>query len=127
MIVEALVGVYNADGSLVGELRYVVGWLAGKAHCALCDITHGLVREKGDFKATRERFALTTLHRDEQPPDLAAFTRGRTPCVVARTAEGFVELLDGAALDACGKSVERFEAALEAALVEHDLRLNACA
>lgn len=122
MIVDEIIGIYNADGSLMGELRFVVGWLAGRAHCALCDITHSLVREKGAFKATRERYALRTLHRDEQPADLARFTAGRTPCVVARTAEGYVELMDGAALAACAKSVDRFEAALEAALDANDLQ-----
>lgn len=39
-------GIYNADGGLVGEVRYVVGHLLGTAECALCDITHSPVRRK---------------------------------------------------------------------------------
>ena len=31
---------YNADGGIVGEVRYVIGHLLGTAECALCDITH---------------------------------------------------------------------------------------
>ena len=44
--VVRLVGVYNADGTVFGELSYFVGKRLGRAHCALCDITHGLVRER---------------------------------------------------------------------------------
>ena len=39
---ETLVGIFDADGGLRGELRYVIDKLAGRGHCALCDITHGL-------------------------------------------------------------------------------------
>ena len=60
--VTALTGVYQANGSLSGELRYVVGKLLGSAHCALCDITHGAVREKPGFVACRE-----ALHGGQHP------------------------------------------------------------
>ena len=40
-----LTGVYNAKGSLLGEVRYAVGRRLGRSHCALCEITHGRVRE----------------------------------------------------------------------------------
>ena len=32
-------GVYDADGGLLGELAYLTGRILGIAHCALCDIT----------------------------------------------------------------------------------------
>lgn len=38
-----LIGVYNADGGLFGELRYLVGNARGTAHCALCNIAHDSV------------------------------------------------------------------------------------
>ena len=44
-VVEA-VGVYAADGGVVGELTYVVGHLLGRTECSLCDVTHGPVRRK---------------------------------------------------------------------------------
>lgn len=37
----SLVGIYDADGTLSGEVRYAVGKLLGRGKCALCDITHG--------------------------------------------------------------------------------------
>ena len=35
-----LVGVYDADGGIRGEVSYVVGHLLHRRECALCDITH---------------------------------------------------------------------------------------
>ena len=122
--VTALTGVYQADGSLSGELRYVVGKLLGSAHCALCDITHGSVREKKGFAACREALPvpLRNVHLDERSPEVARFTEGRTPCVVGHTADGLVLLLDAAALEACDGSVSRFRGALDEALAAGDLR-----
>ena len=122
--VTALTGVYQADGSLSGELRYVVGKLLGSAHCALCDITHGSVREKPGFVACREALPvpLRNVHLDERSPEVKRFTEGKTPCVVAHTADGLVLVLDAAALDACHGSVSRFREALDQALAAQGLR-----
>ena len=123
-VVTALTGVYQADGSVQGELRYVVGKLLGTAHCALCDITHGSVREKRGFAACREALPvpLRNVHLDERSPEIQRFTDGRTPCVVGHTPAGLVLLLDGPALDACEGSVTRFRDALDAALTRLHLR-----
>ena len=93
--VERLVGVYHADGTLLGELRYWVGARIGRAHCALCDITHGTFRAKPEWLEGRDGLGVPfeTVHLDERSPDLASATDGRTPCVVALTSAGWVELL----------------------------------
>jgi hypothetical protein len=39
--IRRLVGVYNANGTVGGELAYFLGARLGRAHCSLCDITHG--------------------------------------------------------------------------------------
>jgi hypothetical protein len=36
-----VIGVYNAEGTLKGELLYVLKKMTGHGHCSLCDITHG--------------------------------------------------------------------------------------
>lgn len=111
----ALTGIYQADGSLAGELRYVLGRLMGTAHCALCDITHGSVREKKAFIACRQGLPvpLKNVHLDERGPELRAFTEGKTPCVVAHTDQGLRLLMDAELLEACAASVDRFEEALQ--------------
>ena len=117
--ITELYGIYNANGGLVGELAYVAGKLFGIAHCALCDITHSGISEKSEFKACRtaQTVPLTTLHLNEQAPDLAAFTRGQTPCVVGKHPDGtFRLLLDAQRLEDCNRSVQAFAEALEQAL-----------
>ena len=42
MKIKRILGIYNADGGLWGEMRYITGRIFGKSHCALCDITHGV-------------------------------------------------------------------------------------
>jgi hypothetical protein len=123
-VVTALTGVYQADGSLTGELRYAVGKMLGTAHCALCDITHGSVREKRGFAACREALPvpLRNVHLDERTPEVARFTEGKTPCLVAHTPEGLVLVLGAEALDECEGSVTRFRDALSAALTRLNLR-----
>ncbi|MFO0692850.1 MAG: hypothetical protein U0230_04790 [Polyangiales bacterium] len=116
--IERIVGVYHADGSLRGELAYVVGKLLGTAHCALCDVTHGSVREKASFRALRAACSVPfeLVHLDERDAPTRAFTEGRTPCVIGFTREGPRMLLDDAALRRCGGDVERFRRALDEAL-----------
>ncbi|WP_265521611.1 hypothetical protein [Oerskovia flava] len=105
---------------MLGELRYVVGHLAGRAHCALCDITHSPVRRKRawDAMVARTGLAVQLLHRDEVPADLVAALAGtRLPLVAAVPDDGRVTvLLDAAALEEMDGSVEAFEIALVGAL-----------
>ena len=73
------VGVYHADGGVRGELTYMVVHLTGTVHCALCDITHSLVRRKPawDAMVARLRVPFRPLHRNEMPPDVAAAVADR--------------------------------------------------
>ncbi len=45
-MIDKLIGIYNANGSVVGEAQYFYGKSIGQAHCALCDITHGAFKGK---------------------------------------------------------------------------------
>ncbi len=119
-MIVGLVGVYDADGGLAGEARYVVGHLLGRLECALCDITHGPVRRKREFDALRARLGVPfdVVHRNERSPEIERATGNQLPCIVAVTDSGPVRLLDRAALEACGGEVEELESALRAAAVE---------
>lgn len=102
--VVELVGIYHANGSLWGEVSYWVGARFGRAHCALCDITHGTFRRRPEWDACAAELPVpfTTCHLDDRPDDLVTLTDGRTPCVVARTAMGPVIVVDSMTLEACG-------------------------
>jgi len=118
-VITRLTGVYHADGSLLGELRYVVGSRLGRAHCALCDITHGRVREKPGWRAARDGLGLpfTAVHLDERSPEERAASEGRTPCVLAHDDAGAISVLLGPSeLEACGGDPAALVAAIRRAL-----------
>ncbi len=116
----ALTGVYQADGSLLGELRYVAGTIFGGVHCSLCDITHGRLREKAAWRAERDRLTIpfTAVHLDERSPAETAASDGHTPCVLAHSADGIEVLVGPAALEACEGDPAALVGAIEGALAE---------
>jgi len=124
--IERLVGVYDADGTLLGELAYVVGHALRRRSCALCDITHGALRRRPEFDEAAAALGVPfdLLHRDDRSPALAALTDGALPCVVAEGSGTQVVLLDRTALAACGKDPAVLVAAIRSALADADLVLD---
>ena len=46
-----VIGVYNAKGTVMGELAYITKKILGLSKCALCEITHGWnIRGKSSWK-----------------------------------------------------------------------------
>jgi hypothetical protein len=120
-----LVGVYDADGTIRGELAYWVGARLGRRHCSLCDITHGSVRERVDWKACRAGLPVPfdTYHRNDQPDTIRAAASNNAPVVVAETDGGPVLLLGPVTLDACNGSIDRLVEAIEQAAVARNLHM----
>jgi hypothetical protein len=117
--VHEFIGVYHADGGLVGEVTYVVGHLLGRTHCALCDITHSPVRRKKawDRFVSELGVPFRLYHLNEMPADVAAVVqRVGSPTVLARTGSEVEVLLGAAQLDALDGSVAGFGAALDEAV-----------
>lgn len=120
--VREFIGVYDADGTLLGEARYWIGARLGRTHCALCDITHGLFTERADWQRCRDELAVEfrTYHRNDAPGDVLA-AGSPAPFVVARTDHGLVALLGPAELDSCAGDVEQFRQALIRACADRNL------
>lgn len=120
--VRRLVGVYDADHTVRGELAYWVGARLGRAHCSLCDITHGLVRATRAWKEYRATLPVPfdTFHRDDQPTETRVL--GPVPLVAAETDGGVVQLLGPEALEECGGSVDALAAAVRRAVGDAGLR-----
>jgi len=118
--VTRLIGIYNADGGIVGEARYVVGHLLGLTSCSLCDITHSPIRRKPEWDAMVAVLPtpLTVLHKNELEPDLEAWVTGKTlPLVVGVTDSGqFTVVLDPPALESVEGSVAGFATLLARSL-----------
>jgi hypothetical protein len=118
-----LVGVYDADHTLRGEVSYWIGARLGRRHCSLCEITHGSVRQRPEWKACRAGLPVPfeTFHRDDQPDAVRQAAGATAPVVVAETAAGHVLLLDATTLDTCGGSIDRLIDAIEQAAARHGL------
>lgn len=113
--IDEVLGVYDADGGLAGELAYVAGKLLGRTHCSLCDITHSPVRRKRTWDAAvaGSPVPVRLAHRNELATDeREALAGSRLPAVLGRSADGWRVLLDAASLDAMDGSVTAFWAAL---------------
>ncbi|MCU1369863.1 MAG: hypothetical protein JWO77_1057 [Ilumatobacteraceae bacterium] len=117
-------GVYDADGTIRGELAYFVGARLGRRHCALCDITHGAVSERAAWRTCRAALPVPfeTFHRNDQPAPVRALLNGRYPAVAAETDDGWALLLGPEELDACGSSPDALTASVEAASERLGLR-----
>jgi hypothetical protein len=126
-VIRRLVGVYDADHTLTGEVAYWVGARLGRRHCSLCDITHGLFSEKAEWKSCKAGLPIPfeTFHRDDQPASVRTATGGRTPIVVAETHDGIVELLEAADLEHCQGSPHVLIEAVEKAAVRLGLGWSA--
>jgi hypothetical protein len=120
MTIERLVFVYDADGTLAGELRYWFGTLFGAEHCSLCDLTHTRWGRRGDFARCAEALGLPIdyFHRNDVPPQVAAVTPA-WPAVVGVDSSGGTHLLLGRELlaDVHG-DMAAFERLLRNALVQ---------
>jgi hypothetical protein len=114
---ERLVFVYDADGTLAGELKYYFGSLIGRAHCSLCDVTHTKVGRRRAFQLCVEQLPTTIdyFHRNDVPDDVRAVTNDRWPAVVGRYQGGEVRvLLNRDELNGIDGDVDRFSKALHA-------------
>jgi hypothetical protein len=118
-----LVGVYNADGGIVGELKYFFGHLIGVAKCELCDVTHSPIRRKASFDKLasdlKAEFGLEMdlKHLNERSESEIRASSGQEPCVLAQYADGSLGMfLDRAELSMVKGDVAKFEGLVRARL-----------
>ena len=118
-----LIGVYNADGGVVGELKYFFGHLIGVAKCELCAITHSPIRRKAAF----DRLALdlkaqygldfALKHLNERTEAETKASLAKEPCVLAEYSDGSLGMfLDRQELREVKGDVARFEKVARARL-----------
>ena len=107
--------IYDADGSFMGEVRYLRDKCLGKAECALCDLSHGWnPLGRSDWRRRKGVSAsLNWLHRNELPGHVDAQVAGQLPCV-AVDRDGEIEIVIGhEALRGCKGDFSVFEHLLE--------------
>lgn len=113
--IDRLSIVYNARGGIVGDLAYAIGRRRGSAHCALCEVTHGRIREKPAWRAFRLSLAVpvAVYHLNDRPVALGQLGGGVAPLVAAHVGAETVVLLGPDELEAIGGDVQAFSVALE--------------
>jgi len=120
---KTLIGVYKADGGLVGEVSYFLGHLVGVKECSLCDITHSPIMKKKAFKEFEARLRaergidIRLVHMNERTEAELAASKGREPCVLLQYEDGSISMfLDFEELKAAGGKVSSFEKLVESRL-----------
>lgn len=120
---KRLIGVYKADGGIVGELSYFLGHLIGVRNCSLCDITHSPIMKKAAFKDYERRLLesrnieFRLVHMNERTEAELAASKGREPCVLLQYEDGSISMfLDYVELKAVDGSVKSFEKLVESRL-----------
>src|SRR5947207_11048745 len=106
-VLRRLIGIYDANGTVIGEFAYAIRRSVAGVHCALCDITHGRVRERPEWREAKNQLPVPFIafHRNDQPAAVRLATGDQAPAVVAEFTDGHLEvLLDRDALDACNGS-----------------------
>ena len=95
---------------MVGELAYLVRRTVAGTHCALCDITHGRIRQRPEWQDAQAQLPVpfVAFHRNDQPDGVRRATGDEAPAVVAEFTDGYFEvLLDRDALKRCEGSPQQ--------------------
>jgi hypothetical protein len=118
-----LISIYNADGGIVGELKYFFGHLIGVAKCELCDVTHSPIRRKASWDRLagelKSEYGLdfTLKHLNERTESENQASEGRAPCVLAEYPDGSLGMfLDREELRVVDGNVDSFSQLVRARL-----------
>jgi hypothetical protein len=115
---DQLIGIYDADATIIGEVSYWIGARLGLRHCSLCDVTHGIVTEKASWRSCKEDLPLpfVTYHRNDMPDDVRAVAGSALPAVVIRRGGTVSHLLSASEIDTAQGSPERLSEMISAKL-----------
>ena len=92
--ITRLVGIYRADGGLVGELRYLAGHYLRGDECSLCSVTHSTFRRRPEWDEQVAALGIPfdLRHRNELDAELAQYA-DRSACIVAIDIAGSTRVL----------------------------------
>jgi hypothetical protein len=81
---QRIVGIYDADSTLWGEVSYWIGARLGRRHCSLCDVTHGMFTKKRSWDdcAAQLSHPFVTYHRNDMPDHLRPIVGNSFPVIV---------------------------------------------
>lgn len=92
---KVVFGIYNADGSFLGELRYSISKVIGKSSCSLCELTHGwnpFGKRKWKTVCKSSDLDIRLIHRDKATVSQLK-TAGDLPSFIAESDGGWVQMM----------------------------------
>ena len=107
--VVRLHGVYDASGTILGEVSYFLRRALFNQHCALCDITHSTFTRRRSWDVCVDGLGIEFQlhHRNDAPSSVTDTTGYSAPCVVSETENGtFTVLVNSDELARCKNSPE---------------------
>ena len=118
-----LIGIYKADGGIVGELSYFFGHLVGLRSCSLCDISHSPIMKKASFKALEKHLLaqygieVRMIHLNERNEREQKASEGREPCILLEYPDQSISMfLDSSDLTTLSGSVSSLKKLIESRL-----------
>lgn len=102
--------IYNANGSLFGEISYLWKKYTSKVKCSLCNITHNTFFEKLEWKKNVQKLkiSLETIHLNERSSNLMNITNSKAPCVILKNKDKYTILVNDTELDKMAGDVNSF-------------------
>ena len=104
-----VVGIYNADGSVTGEIAYAASKLTGRGSCELCEVTHGwnpFGRREWKTALQQSDLDITFIHRDEALPEQLA-AAGQLPSIITLGDDDWHVIMSANDIRQCNKSTEQ--------------------
>lgn len=92
---KVVFGIYNADGSFLGELRYSIWKVVGKSSCSLCELTHGwnpFGKRKWKTVCKSSNLNIQLIHRDEATASQLK-TAADLPSFITESDGGWVQVM----------------------------------
>ena len=126
---KRLIVVYDADGTFVGEVTYILGHFLGLRECSACDITHSLSQigkgtggEKPEWRELKKKLPIPVvqLHRNDLAPLQWKDLVHQLPLVAGERSDGTLEVVvSKVALEACDGDVSSLQVLIEQNLDQH--------
>ena len=93
--VVRLHGVYDASGTIIGEISYFLRRTFLKQHCSLCDITHSTFSRRSSWDSCIAELGceFQLHHRNDAPESVASTSGYAAPCIICEYEDGSFRLL----------------------------------
>jgi len=117
---QIIYAIYDANGSVLGEMRYLWDKCRGQSSCALCDLSHGWnpLGKPAWRKRKGTMASIQWLHRDEVPEGILEKVRDRLPCIVVVEKDRVTPLINREMLRGCEGNLEALEHLVEQMLAQ---------